>query len=78
MVTSPREAPQREGERRPDGGVQEDGLEGEEKDLPIQPPPVAERPKESKDSQDKQIFTISLISINHSTFWGSFSRFYRI
>uniref|UniRef100_A0A4W5RA58 SEL1L adaptor subunit of SYVN1 ubiquitin ligase n=1 Tax=Hucho hucho TaxID=62062 RepID=A0A4W5RA58_9TELE len=47
MVTSPREAPQREGERRPDGGVQEDGLEGEEKeDLPTQPPPVGERPKE--------------------------------
>ncbi|XP_024252690.1 protein sel-1 homolog 1 isoform X1 [Oncorhynchus tshawytscha] len=47
MVTSAREAPQREGERRPDGGVQEGGQEGEEKeDLPTQPPPVEERPKE--------------------------------
>uniref|UniRef100_A0A8K9UNQ9 SEL1L adaptor subunit of SYVN1 ubiquitin ligase n=1 Tax=Oncorhynchus mykiss TaxID=8022 RepID=A0A8K9UNQ9_ONCMY len=49
MVTAPREA---EGERRLDGGVQEGGvqeggLEGEEKeDLPTQPPPVEERPKE--------------------------------
>lgn len=50
MVTSPREASHAEGERRLDGGVQEGGLEGEEKeDLPTQPPPVEERPKEGKE-----------------------------
>ncbi|KAJ8009253.1 hypothetical protein DPEC_G00086970 [Dallia pectoralis] len=47
VVTSPREASRAEGERRSDARVQEGGLEGEDKeDLPTQPPPVEESPKE--------------------------------
>lgn len=45
-ATSGQEVSQPEEEKRPHGDV----LEGEEKeDLPEQPPPVEEKPKESKD-----------------------------
>ncbi|XP_071758842.1 protein sel-1 homolog 1 [Centroberyx gerrardi] len=46
-VSSGRETSQPEEERRSEEGLQDSGLEGEEKeDLPSQPPPIEEKPKE--------------------------------
>ena len=51
MVTSPSKASQPEVETKPDSGAEDGLLEGEEKeDLPTQPPPIEQKPKESKNS----------------------------
>ncbi|XP_062323403.1 protein sel-1 homolog 1 isoform X1 [Osmerus eperlanus] len=47
MVTSPSKASQPEVEAKPDSGAEDGLLEGEEKeDLPTQPPPIEQKPKE--------------------------------
>ena len=49
MVTSPSKPSQPQVETKPDGGAEDGLLEGEEKeDLPTQPPPIEQKPKESK------------------------------